>query len=83
MYCASVHPSHNACNFTFFPFYPDRDSLFGAHNEKKICQIILVSKNNEYVVLSSEKTSFGLDNTLFPNAMRIMAENKTELSDFN
>lgn len=81
MYCASVHPSHDACNFTFFRSI--LDSLFGAHNEKKICQIILVSKNNEYVVISSEKTSFGVDNTLFPNAMQIMAENKTELSDFN
>ena len=45
--------------------------------------MILVSKNNDHVVLSSEEISIGVDDTSFPNTMRIRAENKTKLSDFN
>ena len=32
---------------------------------------------------SSDVISFGVDNTLFTDAMRIMAENRNEFSDFN
>ena len=37
--------------------------------------------NNEHAALSSEENSFGVDDTSFPNTMRIMAENKTEFFD--
>ena len=37
---------------------------------------MLFSKNNEYVALSSDEVSFGVDDTSFQNVMRIMAENK-------
>ena len=43
----------------------------------------LKKENSEHVVLPSDKVSFGVDDILFPNAMRIMAENKAKLSDFN
>lgn len=33
----------------------------------------------QHVVLSSDEISLGVDDTSFPNAMRIMAENKTKL----
>ena len=45
--------------------------------------MILVSKNNDHVVLSSEEISIGVDDTSFPNTMQIRAESKTKLSDFN
>ena len=45
--------------------------------------MILVSKNNDHVVLSSEEISIGVDDTSFPNTMRIRAESKTKLSDVN
>ena len=34
-------------------------------------------KNNEFVTLSSDEISFGVDDTSFPNAIRITTENKT------
>ena len=34
-------------------------------------------KNNESVTLSSDEISFGVDDTSFPNAIRITTENKT------
>ena len=43
----------------------------------------LKKETNEHGVIPSDKGSFGVDNILFPNAMRIMAENKAKLSDFN
>ena len=43
----------------------------------------LKKETNEHVVLPNDKVSFGVDDILFPNAMRIMAENKAKLSDFN
>ena len=45
--------------------------------------MILVSKNNDHVVLSSEEISIGVDDTSFPNTMRIRVESKNKLSDFN
>ena len=46
-------------------------------------QVIVVSKNNAHVVLSSDEISFRVDDNSFPNAMWVMAENKPKLSDFN
>ena len=43
--------------------------------------LILVSKNNKHVALSSDKISFGVKDTSFPNVLRIMAEKK--MSEFN
>ena len=68
---------------TSSPLYPDWDRPFEAQNENKTCQVIVVSKNNEHVVLSSDEISFGVDDNSFPNAMWVMAENKPKLSDFN
>lgn len=39
-------------------------------------------ENSKHVVFSSD-ISFRVDDTLFPNAMQMMAEKKTEFSDFN
>ena len=36
------------------------------------------SHNNEHVALSSDEIRVQVDDTSFPHAMRIMAENKTE-----
>ena len=44
---------------------------------------MVISKNNEHVVLSSDEISFGVDETSLSNATRIMAENKVKLSDNN
>lgn len=38
--------------------------------------LILVSKNSKHVALSSDKISFGVKDTSFPNVLRIMAEKK-------
>ena len=38
----------------------------------------LASHYNEHAALSSDEISVRVDDTSFPHAMRIMAENKTE-----
>ena len=38
----------------------------------------LASHYNEHVALSSDEISVRVDNTSFPHAVRIMAENKAE-----
>ena len=42
--------------------------------------LILVYKNSKHVALSSDKISFGVKDTSFPNVLRIMAEKK--MSEF-
>ena len=54
----------------FVPSFVARSAVVFYNN---MCLITLVSKNNDHVVLSSEKISFEVDDTSFQNGMLILA----------